>query len=80
MIPGGAVWFNETGGYVEAGRYIYEIAQSMNDAGAVMPIWGTCLGFELMAFVTSEKGDPRSDCSSDRQALHLDFESGMSTN
>lgn len=76
LLPGGATWFNQSNGYADAGRHIYEIAKRMNDAGIVMPIWGTCLGMELLAYVSSDGGDPRSECSSQRQALNLTFESG----
>lgn len=44
-----------------------------NDAGRAMPIWGTCLGMELLAFLTSNNGDPRAECSAQRLALHLEF-------
>lgn len=76
-MPGGATWFNQSNGYADAGRYIYNIAVDMNKRGEHMPIFGTCLGFELLAYITSENGDPRADCSSDRQALALEFEPGF---
>lgn len=34
------MWFHTSLGYAEAGRYIYEIAQEMYDAGDYFPIWG----------------------------------------
>lgn len=74
MLPGGGTYFNATDGYAAAGRHIYEIAVRLNDAGHPMPVFGTCLGMELLAYVSSAKGDPRALCSSQRQALHLDFE------
>lgn len=77
LIPGGATWFNQSSGYADAGRYIYNIAVEMNDRGEHMPIFGTCLGFELFAYITSNNGDPRCDCLSDRQALPLKFEPGI---
>lgn len=52
----------------------------MNDRGEHMPIFGTCLGFELLAYVSSDKGDPRADCDSDRQALPLEFEPSKKQN
>lgn len=75
LWPGGATWFNQSDGYADAGRHVYNIAMKMNDRGEYMPLWGTCLGFELMAYITSDKGEPRADCNSDRQPLPLDFES-----
>lgn len=77
VFPGGAVWFNQTNGFSEAGRHIYEIASDMNDNGEFFPIWGTCLGFELLTYLSADDNEHRSDCSSDKQALHLDFKEGF---
>lgn len=76
LLPGGATWFNASNGYADAGRHILDIAMRLNDAGHAMPLWGTCLGMELLAYLTSTKGDPRAECYSQRQALHLEFEPG----
>lgn len=40
LFPGGGLWFNTTLGYAEAGRYIYDIARELNEAGDYFPIWG----------------------------------------
>lgn len=31
LFPGGATYFNQTNGYSEAGRHIYDIAMEMNE-------------------------------------------------
>lgn len=77
LFPGGATWFNQTNGYSEAGRYIYDIAVEMNDRGEHMPIFGTCLGFELLTYLSANGTEHREDCYSDRQALPLEFEEGV---
>lgn len=76
-MPGGATWFNQSNGYADAGRHVYEIAIEMNKNGEHMPIFGTCLGMELL-FVLSTPGgeDKRADCASQRQALPLEFVKG----
>ncbi|XP_037045526.1 gamma-glutamyl hydrolase-like isoform X2 [Bradysia coprophila] len=74
LFPGGATWFNQTNGYSEAGRHIYDIAMDMNDRGEYMPIFGTCLGFELLTYLSANSSELRENCYSDRQALHLEFE------
>uniref|UniRef100_A0A336MIE1 folate gamma-glutamyl hydrolase n=1 Tax=Culicoides sonorensis TaxID=179676 RepID=A0A336MIE1_CULSO len=73
LFPGGATWFNQSNGYADAGQFIYEIAKEMNDNGTYFPIWGTCLGFELLTYVDAKGNEHRDDCSSQNQALHLDF-------
>ncbi|XP_013190722.2 gamma-glutamyl hydrolase [Amyelois transitella] len=57
LFPGGATYFNQSDGYADAGQHIYEIAQELNDAGDYFPIFGTCLGFELLIIIASGRGD-----------------------
>lgn len=33
--------------------FIFKYAQAENDAGRVFPIWATCLGHELVSYLTS---------------------------
>ncbi|CAH2091183.1 unnamed protein product [Euphydryas editha] len=56
LLPGGATFFNQSNGYADAGQHIYEIAQKLNDVGDYFPIFGTCLGFELLIFLASGRG------------------------
>jgi len=74
LLPGGATWFNQTNGYSGAGRYIYDIAMEMNDRNEYMPIFGTCLGFELLSYLSANGREHREDCYSERQPLALEFE------
>lgn len=57
LIPGGATYFNQSDGYADAGQHIYEIAQQMNDRGDYFPLFGTCLGFELLIILASGRGE-----------------------
>lgn len=77
LLPGGATWFNETGGYADAGRIIYDIAVDMNKNGVYMPVWGTCLGFELMLYVDKNNQEHRESCSSQGQIIPLELKKGM---
>ena len=73
LLPGGALSFTQPGGYAEAGNYIYEIATKMNDEGDYFPLWGTCLGFELITYLSANRTEIRADCLSQTQALPLNF-------
>lgn len=73
MLPGGATWFNQSNGYADAGRHIYDIAIEMNDQGDYFPLWGTCLGFELLTYLSAGGREHRAHCSSTNQALPLVF-------
>lgn len=66
LFPGGATYFNQSDGYADAGQYILEIAKEMNDAGDYFPIFGTCLGFQLLIILESGRGTPenRNTCYS----------------
>lgn len=73
LFPGGATWFNQSNGYAEAGRHIYDVALELNEQGVYFPLWGTCLGFELLTYLAADGNEHRAHCSSNNQGLHLDF-------
>ncbi|KAK6634292.1 hypothetical protein RUM44_004903 [Polyplax serrata] len=73
LLPGGASYFNVTDGYAEAGMYIMEIANEFNMNGDFFPVWGTCLGFELIGYVANNNHEIREDCSSHNEAIPLRF-------
>lgn len=60
LFPGGATYFNQSNGYADAGQHIYEIAKELNDEGNYFPIFGTCLGFELLVILASGRGHPEN--------------------
>lgn len=76
-MPGGATWFNQSGGYADAGRFIYKIAKQKNDNGQHFPLFGTCLGFELFLFLAAGDRNCLVDCNSQRQSLPLYFTPGI---
>lgn len=77
FLPGGATYFNQSDGYADAGQHIYELAIEMNEAGDYFPIFGTCLGFELLIIIASGRGEVenRIRCYSYNN-LPLDFTDG----
>eukprot|EP01113_Clastostelium_recurvatum_P036048 TRINITY_DN5090_c0_g1_i3.p1 TRINITY_DN5090_c0_g1~~TRINITY_DN5090_c0_g1_i3.p1 ORF type:complete len:319 (-),score=58.44 TRINITY_DN5090_c0_g1_i3:41-976(-) len=50
LYAGGADIINHTL-YYNASLYMYSKAIKSNDAGDVFPLWGTCLGFELLSMM-----------------------------
>ncbi|XP_050352085.1 gamma-glutamyl hydrolase A-like isoform X2 [Nymphalis io] len=66
FLPGGATFFNQSNGFADAGQHIYDIAKELNDAGDYFPIFGTCLGFELLIILASgrDKIENRIRCYS----------------
>lgn len=51
LIPGGAVDF-ATSLIGRSAKIVYDLALQLNDKGDYYPIWGTCMGFQLLCYVT----------------------------
>ncbi|XP_053684706.1 gamma-glutamyl hydrolase-like [Sabethes cyaneus] len=77
LLPGGATWFNQSNGYADAGRHIYDVALQLNYDGNHFPIWGTCLGFELLTYLALNGTEHRAHCSSNNQGLPLKFQANF---
>jgi len=76
LIPGGSANILDSG-YQRAAQRIFERAvQAFDSEGDIYPIWGTCLGFELLAYFTNDYREVRTKCWSQNQALHLNFTEG----
>lgn len=52
LLPGGGVSL-ESSGYSKAAGIFYRLALEANSNGDYFPVWGTCLGFELLTLLTS---------------------------
>jgi len=73
LIPGGAVSLT-TSGYAKAGLKLFNMAVKSWDEGSdPYPIWGTCLGFELLALFAAEGQENLASCLSVDQALALNL-------
>ncbi|KAL5292057.1 GGH.2 family protein [Megaselia abdita] len=79
LLPGGATFFNQSNGYADAAAHIYQIASEINDNGTYFPLWGTCLGFEVLLYVSNNNSEYRVDCASSSQSLPLEFTAGYET-
>lgn len=53
LIPGGGQNDLLNSGIGLAGKYFYDRAIKSHDAGDYFPIWGTCLGFEILTMLTT---------------------------
>ncbi|XP_020278169.1 gamma-glutamyl hydrolase-like [Pseudomyrmex gracilis] len=73
LWPGGSTYFYPDEGYADAGAKIYRIAKRINDRGTHFPIFGICLGFELLTYVAANRIEHRTNCSSINQPLPLEF-------
>lgn len=70
LIPGGAVHYEKDqcqehlrNDVVQSSRYIYEIAQKLAEEDHnYFPLWGTCLGYQLLLIHSANEGDIRISC------------------
>jgi glutamine amidotransferase PdxT len=76
IFPGGEADFNATDGYAAAGWELYRLAKQKNDAGVYFPMWGTCLGFELLIVISANNTDQRKECGVIDVSLPLTFRPG----
>lgn len=61
---------------LEPEKDIYKILVEMNERGDYFPLWGTCLGFELFSFYSSNLTEHRDRCSAVFVTLPLVFAPG----
>ncbi|EDV40026.1 uncharacterized protein Dana_GF24165 [Drosophila ananassae] len=73
LLPGGSTWFNQTNGYGDAGEHLIQLAVELNDRGTFMPVWGTCLGMELLVYKLANGPEHRIDCKGKGIALPMEF-------
>nr|CAD7445343.1 unnamed protein product [Timema bartmani] len=73
LFPGGAVNFEDADGYAAAGAILLDLATEANQNGDYFPVWGTCLGFQLLTYLAAGRREHRADCYSTQQTLPLEF-------
>ncbi|XP_072306557.1 gamma-glutamyl hydrolase-like [Eucyclogobius newberryi] len=54
LLPGGGVSLTSSG-YARAAKIFYDLAIEAHHQGDHFPIWGTCLGFEQLAYLTAQE-------------------------
>ncbi|KAH8295751.1 hypothetical protein KR018_006802 [Drosophila ironensis] len=79
LLPGGSTWFNQSNGYADAGEHIIQLAVELNDRGTFMPVWGTCLGMELLVYKLAKGTEHRIDCKGQGIALPMEFKEDYAT-
>ncbi|XP_075210514.1 gamma-glutamyl hydrolase-like [Lycorma delicatula] len=77
VIPGGTAKFSDKNGYAEAGTYIFNLAVQANQQGDHFPIYGVCLGFELLLHLGNNGKELRTSCKCESIGLPLKFLPGF---
>jgi len=74
FFPGGGVEFF-TSQYYKHAKTLWDLAIKANDDGEYFPVWGTCMGFEVLHVLRMNE-DIMSKRISEDKALPLDFRKG----
>ncbi|KAK4026531.1 hypothetical protein OUZ56_015530 [Daphnia magna] len=77
LIPGGGASLVSSG-YGKAGSILYNLAIEANNNGDFFPVWGTCLGFELLLYLSAGRKNFLTPCNSYNRAASLKFLSDAS--
>ncbi|XP_072157805.1 gamma-glutamyl hydrolase isoform X2 [Bemisia tabaci] len=62
LIPGGGARFNGTDNFFAASKMMYDLALKMNGNNVHFPVFGVCLGFELLLRFASDDENVRRSC------------------
>jgi len=80
LLPGGGASITSSKGYAGASNAIYQIVLAANKEGSPLPLWSTCLGFEMLLLLAADgQADPRTSCESYDRALPLNLSPGWSS-
>lgn len=75
LFPGGGVDIVGSD-YAKAAGKLFKLALKANDNGDFFPVWGTCLGFELLTALVSKQNDV-VNCECEDQQLPLNMTVGF---
>ncbi|KFO25979.1 gamma-glutamyl hydrolase [Fukomys damarensis] len=76
LLPGGGSNLQKSG-YANVSKIFYNLAIQSFDDGDYFPVWGTCLGFEELAYLISEKS-LLTVTNTENEVLPLNFTKGPS--
>ena len=72
LFPGGGADLDNTTLY-QSGQYLYNLAIEANNKGDYFPIFGHCMGFELLNIITSENFNILGNFNAENVTLPLNF-------
>ncbi|XP_047496214.1 gamma-glutamyl hydrolase-like [Penaeus chinensis] len=68
VFPGGATSITNSSGYGAAGAKIYQLVKEANLKGVYLPLWGTCLGFEMITYLAAGQEKWLASCRASNKA------------
>ncbi|CAL4129880.1 unnamed protein product [Meganyctiphanes norvegica] len=82
VFPGGSASITDSSGYGRAGRKIYDLVVASGQKGNPIPLWGTCLGFEMLMYLAADgpsKYEVLTSCKASGISLPLDLKEWKSS-
>jgi len=77
FFPGGGADLDNTPLYL-AGEYLYQLMIKANDIGDYFPMFGHCMGFELLSIITSQNFNILQNCTgTENVSMSLQFTSNV---
>merc|ERR1711874_949634 len=55
IFPGGSTSITSKSGMGRAGAKLYDLILKSGEAGNPVPLWGTCLGFQMLVYLLKQK-------------------------
>ncbi|KAK3728616.1 hypothetical protein QZH41_011701, partial [Actinostola sp. cb2023] len=76
LFPGGGVSLTKSG-YAKGGKLLYDLSIKAYEDGVIFPIFGTCLGFELLNVISSDNKVVFSHLDAENFPSPLNFYEGF---
>jgi GMP synthase-like glutamine amidotransferase len=75
LFPGGGADILPGSQMFKTGQQLYKLSLQAADAGVTVPVMGHCMGFELLAYITSEDANILTNFDAEDIAMPLNFTS-----
>ncbi|XP_068241282.1 gamma-glutamyl hydrolase-like [Palaemon carinicauda] len=77
ILPGGSVSITNSSAYGLAAQKVYEHVVKANKEGIILPLWGTCLGFEIITYLGANYENWLEGCLARNKADKLTLQIGF---
>ncbi|XP_069985038.1 gamma-glutamyl hydrolase [Penaeus vannamei] len=76
VFPGGSASITQRSGYGRAGRLLYDLLLQKAANGTILPLFATCLGFEMLMYLHANNTNPLTSCKAQNRSDPLYLQTG----
>ncbi|XP_063587250.1 gamma-glutamyl hydrolase-like [Penaeus indicus] len=76
VFPGGSASITQRSGYGRAGRLLYDLLLDSAANGTILPLFATCLGFEMLMYLHANNTNPLTSCKAQNRSDPLFLQTG----